>query len=62
MDTQDGSKFDSSVDRGFPFDFKVGVGQVIRGWDEGLIGMCIGERRKLIIPSGLGYGDNVSVN
>jgi FKBP-type peptidyl-prolyl cis-trans isomerase len=52
-----GSKFDSSVDRGQPFSFSLGVGQVIRGWDEGVAGMKPGGVRKLIIPSALGYGD-----
>lgn len=53
----DGSKFDSSLDRGTPFEFRLGAGQVIKGWDQGLVGMCEGERRRLVIPSGLGYGD-----
>ena len=51
-----GIKFDSSVDRGQPFTFIIGVGQVIRGWDEGVMSMKIGEKRRLIIPSNLGYG------
>ncbi|KAG9316735.1 hypothetical protein JVU11DRAFT_2795 [Chiua virens] len=51
-----GAKFDSSLDRGKPFSFKLGVGQVIRGWDEGLLGTCVGEKRTLTIPSSLGYG------
>lgn len=53
-----GHKFDSSVDRGAPFSFAVGVGQVIKGWDEGVLAMKVGEKRRLIIPSDLGYGDH----
>jgi peptidylprolyl isomerase len=52
----DGSKFDSSLDRGQPFVFQIGQGMVIRGWDEGLLGMKVGEKRKLTIPSEMGYG------
>lgn len=51
-----GTKFDSSVDRGQPFTFVIGVGQVIKGWDEGVLGMKVGEKRRLIIPADLGYG------
>ena len=51
-----GSKFDSSRDRGSPFELTIGVGQVIPGWDEGLLGMAPGAKRKLIIPAALGYG------
>ncbi|QKQ77929.1 FKBP-type peptidyl-prolyl cis-trans isomerase [Nostoc sp. TCL240-02] len=53
---EDGTKFDSSRDRGQPFSFKIGVGQVIKGWDEGVSTIKVGGRRKLIIPSELGYG------
>ncbi len=53
---EDGTKFDSSRDRGQPFSFKIGIGQVIKGWDEGLSTMKVGGRRQLIIPSELGYG------
>ena len=52
----DGVKFDNSYDRGQPFSFTVGAGQVIQGWDRGLLGMKIGGKRKLIIPAALGYG------
>ncbi len=51
-----GKKFDSSVDRGRPFEFNLGAGMVIRGWDEGVAGMKIGGKRTLIIPAALGYG------
>lgn len=49
-------KFDSSVDRGTPFQFSIGRGQVIKGWDEGVMLMKVGEKRRLIIPAALGYG------
>lgn len=51
-----GTKFDSSVDRGQPFGFKIGTGQVIRGWDEGVATMKVGGKRTLILPPELGYG------
>lgn len=53
---ENGKKFDSSRDRGTPFDFQLGAGQVIAGWDEGLVGMKIGGLRELTIPPELGYG------
>jgi FKBP-type peptidyl-prolyl cis-trans isomerase len=51
-----GRKFDSSVDREDPFSFPVGAGQVIQGWDQGVVGMQVGGQRRLVIPSELGYG------
>ncbi len=56
VDGERGTKFDSSVDRGEPFPFKLGASEVIRGWDEGVQGMKVGGKRELIIPPDLGYG------
>eukprot|EP00455_Lapot_gusevi_P047956 TRINITY_DN6573_c0_g2_i1.p1 TRINITY_DN6573_c0_g2~~TRINITY_DN6573_c0_g2_i1.p1 ORF type:complete len:134 (+),score=35.78 TRINITY_DN6573_c0_g2_i1:63-464(+) len=57
-----GQKFDSSVDRGRPFEFVIGVGQVIQGWDEGVSQMSLGEKAVLKIPSRMGYGSNGAGN
>ena len=53
---EDGTKFDSSLDRGQPFTFQIGLGRVIKGWDEGVLTMKVGGKRKLVIPPQLGYG------
>jgi peptidylprolyl isomerase len=54
---EDGTKFDSSYDRREPYSFKIGDGQVIQGWDEGVIGMKVGGKRKLVVPPSLAYGE-----
>src|SRR3989339_2012266 len=55
---ENGTKFDSSLDRNQPFEFTLGAGEVIQGWDQGIIGMKVGEKRKLTIPYHLGYGEH----
>jgi len=55
---EDGKQFDSSYDRNQPFTFQIGVGQVVKGWDQGLLDMCVGEKRRLVVPSHLGYGEH----
>merc|ERR1712086_227377 len=52
-----GQKFDSSLDHGTPFSFTLGQGEVIQGWDQGLVGICPGEKRKLVVPPAMAYGD-----
>lgn len=57
-----GTKFDSSYDRNQPFTFTLGTGQVIKGWDEGVVGMKVGGKRKLVIPPNLGYGSQAQAS
>lgn len=57
---ENGTKFDSSYDRNQPFTTQIGVGQVIQGWDEGIVGMKVGGKRKLTIPPALGYGSQAA--
>ena len=54
---EDGTKFDSSIDKGKPFQFVIGSGRVIKGWDQGVMGMKVGGKRTLYVPAELGYGD-----
>jgi FKBP-type peptidyl-prolyl cis-trans isomerase len=57
-----GSVFDSSYERNKPFNVQIGVGKVIKGWDQGIVGMCVGEKRRLVIPPELGYGSRVRIS
>ena len=59
LNSFDGNVFDSSYQRNQPFEVQIGVGKVIKGWDQGIVGMCVGEKRRLVIPPELGYGSRV---
>ncbi|CAN6613024.1 peptidyl-prolyl cis-trans isomerase Fpr2p [Trichomonascus vanleenenianus] len=59
---EDGTEFDNSYTRGQPIEFPLGIGRVIQGWDQGILGMCVGEKRKLTIPPHLGYGSSGAGN
>ena len=62
MNSFDGTVFDSSYNRNQPFDVQIGVGKVIKGWDQGIVDMCVGEKRRLVIPPELGYGSRVRIS
>ena len=61
LDSFDGFVFDSSYQRNQPFNVQIGVGKVVKGWDQGIVGMCVGEKRRLVIPPELGYGSRVRI-
>ena len=62
MNSFDGNVFDSSYQRNQPFEVQIGVGKVIKGWDQGIVGMCVNEKRRLVIPPELGYGSRVRLH
>ena len=61
LNSFDGFVFDSSYQRNQPFEVQIGVGEVIKGWDKGIVGMCVDEKRRLVIPPELGYGSRVRI-